>query len=100
MNDCGNCANKKSDVCGNCITAYINDERQDPSHWVLSPKTNADHIRSMTDEELAKTIIFYQQAAMQYVVEQMGCKAPPPDEIREGDYIRMLDWLKQPYKEK
>ena len=61
--------------------------------------TNADHIRSMTNEELAKTIILSQQTAVQYVVEQMGSKAPPPDEINEGDYIRMLDWLKLPYKE-
>ena len=79
MKDCENCANKKSDVCCNCITAYVNDERQDPSHWVLLPQTNADRIRSMTDEELAEFL---------YAVD-----------IREGatDTGGWLDFIKQPY---
>ena len=59
MNHCGNCANydrqreKHTDVCATCITAYVNGERQEPSHWRCIPMTNADRIRAMTDEELA-----------------------------------------------
>jgi hypothetical protein len=41
--------------------------------WESTPKTNADHIRSMTDEELAEFL----------------CSV----------YDEIEDWLKQPYKE-
>ena len=52
-------------------------------------KTNADHIRSMTDEELAE---FMSQAVLQQ------CPCPTKDcEPLCNDCI--LNWLKQPYKE-
>lgn len=59
MKHCGNCANydrqrkQHTDVCAACIIAYVNDERQEPSHWKCIPMTNADRIRAMSDEKLA-----------------------------------------------
>lgn len=46
----------------------------------FKPKTNADHIRSMTDEELAEFLFEMQDIEYDH-------KGQP------------LDWLKQPYKE-
>jgi len=54
------------------------------------PKTNADHIRSMTDDELAKLLL-------DGVAEKVcpnGCDGCDGD--CDG---KMLNWLKQPYKE-
>ena len=61
--------------------------------------TNADHIRSMTDEELAKKIIVLQQQAIYFVCRELGYNPPPPEEINDGDFKSSLEWLKQPYKE-
>ena len=63
------------------------------------PQTNADHIRSMTDEELAKQIIVLQQNAICYVSEQLGYTPPSPEIVCDADLKSTLDWLKQPYKE-
>lgn len=56
MNNCENCANHNSKACWDCVTAYVNNERQDPSHWKPFPMTNADRIRAMSDEELARML--------------------------------------------
>ena len=55
-------------------------------------KTNADHIRSMTDEELARDIM------------RLNFCPPNIDEYKECGakadcHQCWLDWLKQPYKE-
>lgn len=39
-------------ACDCCVTAYVNDERQGPSHWKPVPVTNSERIRAMSDEEL------------------------------------------------
>ena len=55
----------------------------------MTPATNADHIRSMTDEELER---FLTQSVLQQ------CPCPTRDcEALCNDCI--LNWLKQPYKE-
>lgn len=69
---CRKCANAgHTYVCSQCGGRFNHFEP-------IKPKTNADHIRAMTDEELA--------------------------EFLEGDFGNMmtntaLRWLKQPYKE-
>ena len=58
--------------------------------WVEVDMTNADHIRSMTDEELA------------YLMAMPHCDRRTTDECRgfHGECPScVLDWLKQPYKE-
>ena len=61
--------------------------------------SNADNIRSMTDEELAKRLIVLQQSAICYVSIQLGYTSPSPEIIYVEDFKSALDWLKQPYKE-
>ena len=61
--------------------------------------TNADHIRSMTDEELAKFIIDSQFNVLVRVCEAMGRSCPTTREYLYGDTPEQLEWLKQPYKE-
>ena len=59
--------------------------------WEYTPKTNADHIRSMTDEELAKILLD-------------GCRGSKCEDQPENEWGSVncfqcrMDWLKQPYK--
>lgn len=56
------------------------------------PQTNADHIRSMTDEELAKLLLD-------------GCRGSKCEDRPENEWGSVncfqcrMDWLKQPWKE-
>ena len=52
-------------------------------------KTNADHIRSMTDEELADVLC----------VSCAFCACHPLDNCPPSCQAGVLEWLKQPYKE-
>ena len=61
---CKECANydhknlKHSKVCLNCVTEHYKDGTEsDPSNWRALPQTNADRIRAMSDEELAKHLV-------------------------------------------
>ena len=87
--------------CGECERRWFCDINPDECDaWPDPvPMTNADHIRSMTDEELAVFLECfgvcrycpeYDEASfVEYVI---------PD--CDGDCERhILDWLKQPYKE-
>ena len=56
------------------------------------PMTNADHIRTMTDEELCEFLYLYKFCDM--------CEEGCAECHYHGDCERRLaDWLKQPYKE-
>ena len=61
--------------------------KKDVTDINVGDKTNADHIRSMSDEELASVIM------CPYDVEPDLCYS------RKSCYACSLDWLKQPYKE-
>ena len=56
------------------------------------PPTNADHIRAMSDEELAKILLD-------------GCRGSKCDDQPQNEWGSVncfqcrMDWLKQPYKE-
>ena len=52
------------------------------------PKTNADHIRSMTDEELAWELMLWRCEA---VARHHGISSEYPDTQKT-----ILEWLKQP----
>lgn len=99
MRNCGNCANYNherlchTDVCGKCFVEGANGKCGTPSKWKPKPLTNADRIRAMSDEELAKEF------------ESMASYCAP------GTYPNVeicriercvecwLNWLKQPVKE-
>lgn len=90
----------KKDFCdhnSDCVGCPHNDDSG--GVYREAPITNADRIRSMTDEELAKKIIVLQQSAIAFVCESLGYSAPSPEEINGGDLKGTLGWLKQPYKE-
>ena len=58
----------------------------------IKPQTNADHIRSMTDEELAELLLD-------------GCRGSKCEDQPENEWGSVncfqcrTEWLKQPYKE-
>ena len=96
---CGNCANHKketyqfSDECGKCVAAILeNGEMTDPSHWKEKPKTNADRIRAMTDEELE-----------QFINHFNICDIRTNDECKMSYCacceVCVMDWLQQPCEE-
>lgn len=59
--------------------------------------TNADHIRSMSDEELAKALYGMQKEVCRHIAAAVVF---PPDELDFADEAPdIVDWLKQPYKE-
>lgn len=69
---------------GDCLVAY--------EKATVKPKTNADHIRSMTDEELAKIL---STACLGCPV--VGCKLH--NYASYGCEKAFENWLKQPYEE-
>ena len=95
MKHCGNCANYvwgdgKTELpsnCVRCVTTHVpNGMIAEPSNWKSKPATNADRIRSMSDEELA-----------QYLAILMA-------DTRDGvaystDEDRWFNWLQQPAEE-
>ena len=102
---CGNCANHRketnqfSDECGKCVIDILqNVEQTDPSHWKAKPQTNADRIRAMTDEELARGISDLWHGFVSKPWCDFRCQ-----NCREGDDYRCekcaLEWLKQPVEE-
>lgn len=62
------------------------------------PKTNADHIRSMTDEELAKWLEEVDCWNCDCCVYQRECRLEYDEEKHDCANGR-TKWLKQPYKE-
>ena len=69
---------------------------------INKPKqTNADHIRSMTDEELADYMSEHSIEDFCYIVCGGNCKAMATFNKTSHQVCREIvaDWLKQPYKE-
>lgn len=64
-------------------------------------KTNADHIRSMTDEELADYMSEHSIDDFCYIICGGECKAVATFNKTPFQRCREIvsDWLKQPYKE-
>lgn len=73
---------------GDCVSQYPCRHKVEPP----KPKTNADHIRSMTDGQLAAFLIRGAEEEIFFVDEAIGGSC---DGWLERD--ELLDWLKQPY---
>lgn len=83
---CKGCANLKNEWCDKKNDSPDPElERDCPHYWEL---TNADHIRRMTDEELADLLDAFSSCSR--------CRKNGNDCFPVGD---KLDWLQQPYKE-
>ena len=93
---CKTCKNKTweysknnfPDICIECKFIEVNGEKQ-PSNWKPLPMTNADRIRAMSDEELAKWLCGISTA------ECCDRSCPARDMCDIGDN-GMIKWLKQP----
>ena len=89
---CGNCnnyiwsdgASPLPQDCIRCVYVEVKGEKQ-PSNWRAKPKTNADRIRSMSDEELAA------------FVSNAGCPDHTMPCIGQCEKC-VLRWLQQPPK--
>lgn len=94
MSKCEACKHHSAEggwfVCDNCK----HDESLEDLFQLM---TNADHIRRMTDEELAQWIWQIQKETVQYVVTTLGY--PNKLDFPFDGAPDMIDWLKQPYKE-
>ena len=87
---CINCVNFKDEWCEKVIDSPHPDIERDCHHFVI--KTNADHIRSMTDEELARFIPNWSYT------DACKCGEHYVDCNNECEKC-VAEWLKQPYKE-
>ena len=83
--NCDNCKHTKI-----CTRVWRNSKKECP-HYVQ--KTNADHIRSMTDEELAAWVAEF----VELVLEANGMD--DKYKLAKSFETNVLDKLKQPYKE-
>lgn len=95
---CKNCVNLKDEWCEKVIDSPHPDIERDCHHFVC--KTNADHIRSMTDEELAVFLECF--GVCHYCPEHERLENEPllrGERCDEDCEKHLLDWLKHPYKE-
>ena len=88
-----------------CLNKHCNDYEKDCPMFTecvaYVPRiTNADHIRSMTDEELAEFLECF--GVCHYCSEHERLENEPllrGERCDDNCEKHMLDWLKQPYKE-
>ena len=91
--------------CGECERRWYCDINPDECDaWPDPvPQTNADHIRSMTDEELAEYLWVETDKTFNYcdVCKHYRLTAPHCAVRSQGSECikARVDWLKQPYKE-
>lgn len=102
---CGNCANHReetnqfSEECGKCVSARLkNGEITDPSHWRALPQTNADRIRTMSDEELAK-FLADEIPHGDCCGCDLECATFEGDKFENSCHNAFYRWLKQPVGE-
>ena len=96
----------KNRCCGDDVAYFLEGSECDKfNQKVLAPPpTNADHIRSMTDEELAAILDAFCETSECRTADGAVCpfySACPHDENIgcNGTCGIWTDWLKQPYKE-
>ena len=89
--DCDSCKHDEfgESYCDDCVSGY----NGTPSKWepadFYEPDTNAEHIRNMTDEQLAEFLDSITDCSVCPVRDDGYCDAG------SGGYLK---WLKQPYK--
>ena len=94
--NCGNCANYKNGFgakCSKCTVSYPDKVgfSSVPSQWTPKLQTNADHIRAMSDEEMAVWLCAFTRCER--------CVAFDLCKSGGGHASGVKEWLKQPYKE-
>ena len=84
---CKKCNNLVNDWCEKVIDSPDPDMQRDCQHF--REKTNADHIRSMSDEEMAETFI---------KGDCVGCPILYECDPYGDCKPQILNWLKQPFE--
>ena len=84
---CKKCNNLVNDWCEKVIDSPDPDMQRDCQHF--REKTNADHIRSMSDEEMAETFI---------KGNCIGCPILYECDPYGDCKPQILNWLKQPFE--
>lgn len=84
---CKKCNNLVNDWCEKVIDSPDPDMQRDCQHF--REKTNADHIRSMSDEEMAETFI---------KGDCIGCPILYECDPYGDCKPQILNWLKQPFE--
>lgn len=103
--NCASCAHASdthfAEACGKCVVGEYEGRRvTDPSMW--KPRTKADRIRAMTDEELAKLLYDPDSLSEKYCknLPECGELLDTDTGIPEEKCIGcMLQWLRQPAEE-
>lgn len=95
--ECETCAHKsdfKSVECGSCTVGFIDGVQQGlPSNYKAKPMTNADRIRAMSDEELARFLLAADQGNFTVdVCDERFCDL----DNCSHDCTAALKWLQQP----
>ena len=90
---CKKCNNLVNDWCEKVIDSPDQDMQRDCQYFC--EKTNADKIREMSDEELAKYLYQMQKNILRYVAIVIGYS----EEFDFADEAPdLLEWLQQPAK--
>ena len=84
---CKRCNNLVNGWCEKVIDSPDPDMQRDCQHFW--EKTNADRIRAMSDEELAKWIL-------QFVIDCTELTLGEDCRFEDGSEATMVEWLKQP----
>lgn len=88
---CKKCNNLANDWCEKVIDSPDQDMQRDCQYFC--EKTNADKIREMSDEELAKYLYQMQKNILRYVATVIGYS----EEFDFADEAPdLLEWLQQP----
>lgn len=99
---------KSCETCKNYLDAFypfqttcdecVSKDNMPPSKWEAAefyePDTNADRIRAMTDEELAKE--FADCAIGLYCDTRKKGLPELPESVKRAVFDSLLEWLKQP----
>lgn len=91
---CKNCNNYRNDWCEIVLDSPDPDMVRDCRHFWL--KTNADRIRSMSDEELARQFAQYEYLVAKEVLSHFGIDIATTDYDAEVAAKDLLEQLQQP----
>lgn len=91
--DCPNANCRTPIYTGKCSKACIEKHNKEMG---IKPKTNADRIRAMSDEELADWIARTQMGAIKDAMNLLRLPCDATDGVVELGKTEALEWLQQP----
>lgn len=105
---CANCGNAAwcdgkspiTDICIQCRYVDVNGHPE-PSNWKPQTMTNADHIRNMSDKELANFLAdkYLMESLLRLKDQEYEPTATQIETIKHALYCTWMNWLQQPAEE-